>query len=132
MSDTRGYQSGLNIVFLGSGPDVYLQFGPHFTVIVSVQGVNGSKHVPNNYVFLNGLPAWQLMGFRNYVVPERVDRTPANFWTTNGLICPILKDFWLGTRRVLIFTRSRHIHTKHAFASLRHKRRLPQWKDHQS
>ncbi|KAJ7846773.1 hypothetical protein B0H13DRAFT_1907618 [Mycena leptocephala] len=39
-----------------------------------VPGVSGSKHTPRDHGFLDGLPAWQLMGFRSYVDIPQLER----------------------------------------------------------
>ncbi|KAJ7882327.1 hypothetical protein B0H13DRAFT_2667388, partial [Mycena leptocephala] len=76
---------------------------------MSLLGVNGSKYAPSGYVFLDGLPAWQLMGFRNYIhSPAFIVSNPSQFLDHEWiLIYLMLKIFWLGTRRVLTLSRSR-------------------------
>ncbi|KAJ7912742.1 hypothetical protein B0H13DRAFT_2659938 [Mycena leptocephala] len=61
---------------------------------MSVPGISGSKHTPRNHGFLDGLPAWQLMGFRSYIYsPAFISSNPSQFLDHEWVDIPQLERF---------------------------------------
>ncbi|KAJ7880075.1 hypothetical protein B0H13DRAFT_2050665, partial [Mycena leptocephala] len=57
-------------------------------------GINGSKHAPSDYTFLDGLPAWQLMAFRNCIHPPAfIISNPSEFLDHEWIDIPNLENF---------------------------------------
>ncbi|KAJ7798515.1 hypothetical protein B0H13DRAFT_1933630 [Mycena leptocephala] len=61
---------------------------------MSVPGVSGSKHTPRDHGFLDGLPAWQLIGFRSYIYsPAFISSNPSQFLDHEWVDIPQLERF---------------------------------------